>query len=322
MKAKNVITEILKEKGEIRQVYWVACGGSLIDLYPAHFMINAESKTIESGWYNAKEFILSTPKKLGEKSLVVVCSHSGNTQESFDAAVLAKEAGASVITLTDGKGSKCDDERFISWVYPWYDAVQTIEIPSGITLALVAELILAQEGFDKYDSLMNGIAKMDTIVENAKRKVNEKLCSEFADKCKKHEFFYILGSGATFSQTYGFSICSLMEMQWQNCSYVHSGEYFHGPFEVTENGVFYFLQMGSGKCRKMDERALAFLKTHTDEMMILDAKEYGMDEIDEEVADYLDPILFYAMNVELRAARGKLFDHPVETRRYMGVIEY
>ena len=54
MNAKTVIEEILKEKGSIKQVYWVACGGSLIDLYPAHFMINAESATIESGWYTSK----------------------------------------------------------------------------------------------------------------------------------------------------------------------------------------------------------------------------------------------------------------------------
>ena len=38
-----------------------------------------------------------------------------------------------------------------------------------------------------------------------------------------------------------------MEMQWQNCSYVNSAEYFHGPFECTEDGVFYFLQKGAGE---------------------------------------------------------------------------
>ena len=50
MNAKAVIEGILKEKGTVKQVYWVACGGSLIDLYPAHFMLNAESATVESGW--------------------------------------------------------------------------------------------------------------------------------------------------------------------------------------------------------------------------------------------------------------------------------
>lgn len=322
MNAKTVIEEILKEKGSIKQVYWVACGGSLIDLYPAHFMLNAESATIESGWYTAKEFIIATPKKLGKNSLVVMCSHSGNTQESVDAAIMSKEAGASVIALTDGKGSKSDDPRFIAWVYPWGDGVPTSEVPSGITLALAAELIKAQEGFDKYDALMDGIKKMDGIVAAAKTKVNADLGDAFAKACQENKFFYILGSGANFSQTYGFAICSLMEMQWQNCCYIHSGEYFHGPFEVTENGVFYFLQMGSGNCRPMDERALTFLKTHTDRLMVLDTLEYGMDAIDLSVRDYLDSVLLYAMNVELRAARGRVFDHSPDVRRYMGIEKY
>lgn len=58
----------------------------------------------------------------------------------------------------------------------------------------------------------------------------------------------------------------------------------------------------------MDERALAFLKTHTDTLMVLDAKEYGMEAVPASVRAYLDPVLFYAMNCELRAARGKVFD--------------
>ena len=322
MNAKTVIEGILKEKGAVRQVYWVACGGSLIDLYPAHFMLNAESATVESGWYTSREFLLSTPRKLGRDSMVVVCSHSGNTQEAVDAAVLSKEAGAAVITLTDGKGSKCDDQRFIAWVYPWGDGVPTAEVPSGITLLLAAELLKAQEGFDKYDALCDGVRKIDGIVSAAKEKVNAELGEAFAKACQENTFFYILGSGANFSQTYGFAICSLMEMQWQNCAYIHSAEYFHGPFEVTENGVFYFLQMGSGACRPMDERALAFLKTHTDRLMVLDALDYGMDGVDLSVRDYLDSVLFYAMNVELRAVRGRLFDHSPDIRRYMGIEQY
>ena len=68
---------------------------------------------------------------------------------------------------------------------------------------------------------------IDGIVAAAKTKVNAELGDAFAKACQDNKFFYILGSGATFSQTYGFAICSLMEMQWQNCAYIHSGEYFH-----------------------------------------------------------------------------------------------
>ena len=217
MKANEVIKKVLAEHGEITEVYWVACGGSLIDLYPSHFMMTVESTKTSSGWHTAKEFLVATPKKLGKHSLVVMCSHSGNTKEAVEAAVLAYERGAAVVTLTDNAGSKADDPRFIAWVYPWGDGVPTAEVPLGICPMLAAELIKAQEGFDKYDALVEGIAKMDDIIAKAKVKVNAELGEKFADLCEENNFFYILGSGANFSQTYGFAICSLMEMQWQNC---------------------------------------------------------------------------------------------------------
>ena len=56
----------------------------------------------------------------------------------------------------------------------------------------------------------------------------------FAEKYFEEPFLYIMGSGASYSQAYGFSICSLQEMQWMDCCYLHSGEYFHGPFECTD----------------------------------------------------------------------------------------
>lgn len=242
MDAKSVIKQVKEEKNEIRQVYWVACGGSLVDLYPAHCMVMAESALVESGLYTSKEFILATPKKLGEHSLVVLCSHSGGTKETLDAAELSLSRGAAVVMMTNHPGSPADSEQWISWVYPWGDHLKTSEIPSGISLSIAAELLASQETFEAYDALMDGIEKMDAVVEKAKVRVREEMCHRFAQMCKEHSFLYILGSGASFSQTYGFAICSLMEMQWQHCAYIHSGEYFHGPFEVTENGVFYFLQ--------------------------------------------------------------------------------
>ncbi|MPN01921.1 Fructosamine deglycase FrlB [bioreactor metagenome] len=164
--------------------------------------------------------------------------------------------------------------------------------------------------------------QIDDIIQNARVIVKARISDKFASDCKDHPFFYVLGSGSGFSQTYGFAICSMMEMQWQNCCYIHSGEYFHGPFEVTENGVLYVIQMSSGKTRGMDERALAFLRTHTDDIIVIDALELGMDAMDPSVREYLDSALFYAVNCELRSARGELFGHSVDVRRYMDIEKY
>lgn len=322
MDARKAVATALAARDTIEQIYWVGCGGSLIDLLPADYMMSAESAKVESRAYTAKEFVIAPPKKLGEHSMVVGLSHSGGTPEVVEALELAAERGAYVWAMTSGADSPVAHGTWDTFVYVWEDDTPERELAGAQAVMVCAELLKAQEGFDAYDAIYEGIDKLDGIIAAAKEKVSAELCDRFAALCKEHDFFYILGSGAAFAQTYGFSICSLMEMQWQSCCYIHSAEYFHGPFEVTEPGVFYFLQMSSGPSRVEDERALVFIKTHTDTYMVLDALEYGMGEVDERVRAYLEPIMIYYMNVKLRAARGAVFDHDPHIRRYMGIEQY
>ena len=261
-------------------------------------------------------------KSLGPKSLVIACSHSGNTQEVVDGCEMALAAGAEVVAMTDCEGSKIDNGKWTTWVYPWGEGVSQAEVPQGIGALIAAELLDQQEGYEALADMYEGLKQMDALLPAAREKVNAELGARFAELCQQHKFFYILGSGPNFSQTYAMAICSLMEMQWQHCCYIHSGEYFHGPFEATEPGVFYFVQLGAGECRPMEERALAFLNTHTDTIMVLDALEYGVGDVPASVRSYLEPIFFYNMSCELRAARGKVFDHSPEVRRYMGIEQY
>lgn len=322
MDAREAVAKALATRGHIDQVYWLGCGGSLIDLMPANYMLQVESASIESHAYTAREFSIATPKRLGSHSMVVALSHSGGTPEVVEACKLAAERGAYVYTMTSTAGTPVDDPAWDTFVYTWDDATPQRELDAAQSLMVCAELLRAQEGYDAYDALYAGIDALDGIIADAKAKVRAELCDRFAELCQSHDFLYILGSGATFAQTYGFAICSLMEMQWQSCAYIHSAEYFHGPFEVTEPGVFYFLQMSSGPSRVEDERVLAFLETHNDTFMVLDALEYGMGAVDERVRAYLEPIMVYYMNVELRAARGRVFDHDPSVRRYMGIEQY
>ena len=107
MNAKELMGSILKDK-KIDSVFFVACGGSLTDLYNGHFFLQCESADIRSFWMNASEFLHATPKALSANSLVIACSHSGNTAESVEAAVFAHAQGASVITMTFQEGSRID----------------------------------------------------------------------------------------------------------------------------------------------------------------------------------------------------------------------
>lgn len=40
-----------------------------------------------------------------------------------------------------------------------------------------------------------------------------------------------------------------MEMQWLDSTSVHSGEFFHGPFEVTDKDTNFILLMSIGRTR-------------------------------------------------------------------------
>lgn len=322
LNAKEAVAKAIDKLGHIDQIYWIGCGGSLIDLLPAHYMMVVESATIESQALTAREFSIATPKRLGAHSMVVALSHSGGTPEVIEALQLARKRGAYAFAMTSGEGSAIDCDEWDTYIYVWDDDTPQRDLDAAQAIMVCAELLHAQESYDAYEAIYEGIDKLDGIIASARQKVRDELCDRFAALCKEHDFFYTLGSGATFAQTYGFAICSLQEMQWQHCAYIHSAEYFHGPFECTEPGVFYFLQMSSGPSRVEDERALSFIETHTDTYMVLDALSYGMDQIDPRVRAYLEPIMVYYMNVELRAARGRVFDHDPSVRRYMGIEQY
>ena len=90
MNAHDLIQEIIERKGKIENVFWIACGGSMIDLMPANELLKREATTFTSTVYTAREFCLMAPKSLGEKSLVIACSHSGNTQEVVDGCEMAQ----------------------------------------------------------------------------------------------------------------------------------------------------------------------------------------------------------------------------------------
>src|SRR5581483_4571139 len=118
MNEVKVINDIhLETKAGITEVYLVACGGSLVDMYPTKYFLENEARQVVTGLFTANEFVHATPKRLNKDSLVIVCSHGGNTQESVEAAKVAKEHGAQTIGLTHNKDANLLNYSNYSFVY-------------------------------------------------------------------------------------------------------------------------------------------------------------------------------------------------------------
>lgn len=322
MDNKTIVKNVVKHNdGKISNIYFTACGGSLVDMYPAYYFLKSEAENLSTGWYTANEFVHVTPKKIGAQSIVFVCSHSGNTPESVKAAKVAQEKGAITIGLTFNPKAellKYSDEKII---YEWGNENEVVKNPMAIVLDITSQILGQLEGYDKLAEFADGFNKIDTIVTNALAQVQDRT-KRFADKYQHEPMFYILGSGASFGHTYGFAICSLMEMQWLDAAPIHSGEYFHGPFEVTDKDKPYIVMESIGRTRPLDERAIKFLKKYAEKIEIVDAKELGLDLIDSNVAEYFNPILFYSVLCEYRAKLADVRNHSLEVRRYMGKVEY
>ena len=309
------------DRGQISEVFFIACGASLVDLYPAKFFLASESLRLRADLYTANEFAHAQPKALGDQSVVIVCSHGGGTPEVVEATKIAQAAGSLTITLTHNEASEIAAFSDHNVVYEWGDASSVQNNPIAITLSLCLEILQQTEGYSHYRDFRKALQQIDKVLANA-RKSNRGRSQAFAVTYHNEGLFYILSSGASYGHAYGFASCSLMEMQWLHASTIHSGEFFHGPFEVTDKTTNFIVLANEGRTRPLDQRVIAFLQRYAEKYEVIDARELGIGVLPESVVEFFNPILFYGVLCDYRESLAKVRDHPLETRRYMGKVSY
>lgn len=328
---KNIIAEILeakKSKGGVKNLYFVGCGGSLGALYPAKTFMEKECASIKSAWINSNEFVHSTPRDFGENSIICLACHKGNTPETIEAAKLGKEKGAAAIVLTWLEESEIIE--FGDYIIRYAFDASPDHLKGDIdyagekticALLVAVELTAQTEGYENYDKFQEGLGMISNIIKNARAHVAERAL-EFAETYKNDPVIYTMGSGAAYGAAYMESICIFMEMQWLDSSSIHTGEYFHGPFEITDANRPFMIQISEGSTRPLDERALKFLRTYAKRIEVLDAKELGLSTIDASVVDYFNHSLFNNVYPIYNHALAEKREHPLVTRRYMWKVEY
>jgi fructoselysine 6-phosphate deglycase len=308
-------------RDSVTDIFFLACGGSYAHMLSSHYVAEREAKTIVGNALNSAEFKARAPKRLGKRSIVIACSHSGTTPETVEAVKIAREAGALTISLTHDLGSPLDQasEFTVSYVH---SPLTMSSVHSAAVLArLTLGILKVREGntkADAFDSSLTALpALVDDLISNRRAKI-----SEFAEAHKRAPIIYTMASGANYGVAYSYAICIFQEMQWIHSAAIHAGEYFHGPFEVTDFDVPFVQLMGLGPSRPMDERALAFAAKHSQRMTVLDAKELGVASFPETISEYISPLIFSPV---LRAYADKLAEakgHPLTVRRYMWKMEY
>ena len=272
------------------------------------------------GYINANEFVHATPKEIGANAVVILASQRGDTAETVKACQAANEKGAATVGLTFQVPSPLADSAQHVILYEFGDdsIVENQKTSYGFKMAL--ELLHQIEGYAGYDAMVKALGSLNEIVVKAKKDIVP-FAIKYAWEFKDDSVIYTMGSGPCWGSAHQESICIFMEMQWINSSVIHSGEYFHGPFEITDKNTAFLMMKATGRTRELDDRALNFINKFNNRCMVIDGLDYGMGELGW-CSEYLDP-LFY--NNVIGVFNNLLADarkHPLTVRRYMWKFPY
>ena len=310
----------VEQMGTVNAVYFVACGGSQAVLMAGQYIFDKET-TVPSHVYTANEFMYDTPKSLNEQSLVISCSHSGNTPETVAATKLAREKGAMTIALSNAEGSPLWNAAQCPVHYDWGKEVSDSDKNKGILYGLLFHLLKVLAPSEKWDVCLKELDKLSELSGKAKELYQEK-AERWAKENKREKLIYTIGSGINYGEVYSTAMCWFMEMQCIHSGCIHSGEYFHGPCEVTEYDVPFLLVKSIGNTRFLDQRVEDFSKKYSDKMLILDQEDLPLAGVADEAKPYIAAILSGVVIRQFVEAIAFERGHSLDVRRYMWHMEY
>lgn len=313
------VTKALKAR-TIRNIYFVACGGSKAIFEPVQYICDSEIAT-PSAVYTANEFVYRSPKGLGADSLVITCSHSGNTPETVAATAFARKAGALTVCLSFKPGSPLWEAAEYGVEYTWGPESRPSESNSAMLYRVVFHVLNILNPNEKYERALKSVEALDTVIATNRAATIENAIA-YGKAYKREQLIYTMSSGACYGVAYSFAICLLMEMLWTHSQAIHSGEYFHGPFEITDDNVPFIIILNSGATRHLDERALAFAKKYSDRIEVIDTKSFNMEGICEDLQGYFAPVVAGAVLRQYADQLAEQKGHPLSVRRYMWKMEY
>lgn len=326
MEIRELIEKIIKDMesvGGIKNVVWVAAGGSHDGHYAAQYFMDRESTIVRSQMITSSEFVYAPPKRVGKNSIVVVTSMRG-TKETIEAAKAAKALGAVTVSqyVEESELTEVCDYN-VQYESIWEDDKDQSKTNAGNALRIAMAIVDIIEGYENYEDAMEAFTKIQPAYEKA-RQYCRPLAEKWADQMKNEKIITVLASGPAYGSGHIFSTCNILEMLQIHSPTFNSCDFFHGPFEITDKNEAFFLLVADGRTRKADERAITFMKKYAgDKVYILDAKELGLNNLKDSVSEYFNHLLFTPIlnNVYMKYL-SKATGVDYTTRRYMWKVEY
>ena len=239
----KIVLEELKGTGDfirnVSRIYIVACGSAyhvgMVGKYTLEKLLHIPVEACL-----ASEFRYSEPL-LGESTLVIVISQSGETLDSMAALREAKRRGSKVLSIVNVMGSSIareSDYVLYTWAGPEIAVATTKAYTTQMVLLIMLGVYFAREleqiGQEEYDAIVQGLS---TIPEQIKDVLNElDNYQKIASRYFNHNSVFYIGRNLDYALGLEGSL------KLKEISYIHSesyaaGELKHGTISLIEPGT-------------------------------------------------------------------------------------
>lgn len=314
--AEQIAWEITQQG--YNNIFFASVGGSLAPMMVIGEMAKELTDTpvfVEQ----AAELLIKGNKKLTQNSIVITLSKSGDTKESVAIANWCKEQGIRVIAIT--KKSDSNLAKAANWFIPMLHE-NGVEYEYMLLFWLFFKLLHLQGDFEDYPEFGKQLEYLPQNLLQAKKQF-EPTADSIAKKYYDCNYMIWIGGSEMWGEVYLFSMCILEEMQWLKTKAVSSAEFFHGTLELVDKEQVVFLIKGEGKARILDERVERFAQKVTDNLVVIDTKEFPLNKIDDKFRWLLAPTICSTILVDRLAAHfEKYTNHSLDIRRYYRQFDY
>ena len=225
----------------VRRIYIVACGSASYVGYCGKYILEKTCR-IPVEAIPASEFRYSEPV-LGDDTLVVIISQSGETADSLAALRSAKELGARTLAIVNVVGSaisKAADDVIYTWAGPEIAVATTKAFSTQLAvvylLALYIGDLLGTVRPAEYAEILTELEQLPELVAGILTQDHLNTIEKMAEAlCNHHDVFFI-------GRNLDSAICREGSLKLQEIAYVHSeayaaGELKHGPISLIEDGT-------------------------------------------------------------------------------------
>ncbi|OUM43470.1 SIS domain-containing protein [Arthrobacter sedimenti] len=316
---RTAITAFVRE-APVRNVFLVACGGSLMDLYPAQFLLETKAG-VPAFILNADEFNFREPTQLGEGSLVVCVSATGSSREVVAAAKAARKSGARVASVVKEGRTSLTLESSTAFTFSSSKMVSIVAAMQTLSLLIAQAVVEYTEPAGKHVETHIAYDALPNAIESALVECDEHL-KNVAEALADEPIMFSLGGGPNYGAAYGFALCFVLEMQWKYGIPFNANEFLHGAMEVTTNDTPALLLIGEDATRPSAERTKAFLEAHTSRAHFIDTQELTLPGVPAGARGDVSALVLGALTVRLAEHYEATTGHHLDIRRYMFRVDY